>query len=118
MALPKFVHMTEVGPRDGLQNEKQMVPVDVKVGLCERLLHAGVTSLEVHAADAPDRLGPARFVRVEVSSSFSWASLAQLTRRLAAVRPGVVVERASTDGAGTEARLHLVLLAPFHEGAG
>ena len=31
MALPGKVHIVEVGPRDGLQNEKQMIPAAVKV---------------------------------------------------------------------------------------
>jgi hydroxymethylglutaryl-CoA lyase len=53
MALPTIVHLTEVGPRDGLQNEKQPVPVDVKVGLCERLLDAGVRSLEATSFVSP-----------------------------------------------------------------
>ncbi len=56
MALPKFVYMTEVGPRDGLQNEKSLVPVDVKVGLCERLLDAGVSSLEVTSFVSPRKI--------------------------------------------------------------
>ncbi len=79
---------------------------------------AGVTSLEVHTADTPDRIGPATFVRVDVISSFSWASLAALTRRVAVDRPGAVVERVSTEGEGSDARLHLVLLAPYRETAG
>lgn len=79
---------------------------------------ARVTGLEVHAAETPDRVGPATFVRAELSCSFSWASLAELTRRLAAERPGVVVERASTEGTGRDARLRMVILAPYREGAG
>lgn len=74
---------------------------------------AGMTSLDVHAAETPDQIGPARFVRVELGSSFTWSSLAVLMRRLAAVRPGYVVDRASAEGEGEQARLRLVLLAPF-----
>ena len=53
MSLPQRVHITEVGPRDGLQNEQQPVPVDVKVGLCERLLAAGVRYLEATSYVSP-----------------------------------------------------------------
>ena len=53
MSLPQRVHITEVGPRDGLQNEKQPVPVDIKVGLCERLLAAGVRNLETTSYVSP-----------------------------------------------------------------
>ena len=53
MALPKSVHITEVGPRDGLQNEKQPVPTDIKVELCERLLAAGVRNLEATSFVSP-----------------------------------------------------------------
>ncbi len=53
MNLPERVHITEVGPRDGLQNEQQPVPVDIKVGLCERLLAAGVRQLEATSFVSP-----------------------------------------------------------------
>ena len=53
MAIPKRVHLTEVGPRDGLQNEKQPVPAAVKVELCRRLLEAGVRQLEATSFVSP-----------------------------------------------------------------
>jgi hydroxymethylglutaryl-CoA lyase len=53
MELPSRVLITEVGPRDGLQNEKQPVPTDVKVELCERLLDAGVRQLEATSFVSP-----------------------------------------------------------------
>ena len=40
--LPNAVRIVDVGPRDGLQNEKAIVPTDVKVALIERLADAGV----------------------------------------------------------------------------
>ena len=43
---PKKVKMVEVGPRDGLQNEKDFVPIDVKVDLINRLTDAGFTNIE------------------------------------------------------------------------
>jgi isopropylmalate/homocitrate/citramalate synthase len=46
MRLPKRVRMVEVGPRDGLQNEKTAVPAAVKIALIERLADAGLTVVE------------------------------------------------------------------------
>jgi hydroxymethylglutaryl-CoA lyase len=44
--LPKRVLIYEVGPRDGLQNEQTVVPVEVKVELVERLVAAGLKIVE------------------------------------------------------------------------
>jgi hydroxymethylglutaryl-CoA lyase len=41
------VRIVEVGPRDGLQNEKIMVPTATKIALVERLAAAGLRSIEV-----------------------------------------------------------------------
>lgn len=49
MALPSKVRIVEVGPRDGLQNEKQTVPTAVKIELIKRLAEAGLQSIEVGA---------------------------------------------------------------------
>lgn len=46
MTLPKRVKIVEVGPRDGLQNEPQLVPAAVKIELIERLAEAGLTAIE------------------------------------------------------------------------
>lgn len=53
MKLPNRVTMTEVGPRDGLQNEKQPVPAKTKIELCARLLDAGVRNLEATSFVSP-----------------------------------------------------------------
>ena len=45
-SLPKRVLIYEVGPRDGLQNEQTVVPVEVKVELVERLVAAGLKIVE------------------------------------------------------------------------
>ncbi|MGC4113054.1 MAG: hypothetical protein QM747_22075 [Nocardioides sp.] len=44
--LPERVTIYEVGPRDGLQNEKELVPVEVKEELVRRLLAAGLPIVE------------------------------------------------------------------------
>lgn len=47
MTLPKYVKIVEVGPRDGLQNEKSgIVATDVKLGLIRRLEVAGLPVIE------------------------------------------------------------------------
>jgi hydroxymethylglutaryl-CoA lyase len=46
VALPGFVTITDVALRDGLQNHPQTVPTDVKLALLDRLLAAGITTLE------------------------------------------------------------------------
>lgn len=44
--LPARVRIHEVGPRDGLQNEKALVPVAVKAEFIRRLAEAGLTTIE------------------------------------------------------------------------
>ncbi|KZD01552.1 hydroxymethylglutaryl-CoA lyase [Oceanibaculum pacificum] len=46
MALPGRVKIVEVGPRDGLQNEAQVIPAAVKVALIDRLSAAGLPVVE------------------------------------------------------------------------
>ena len=45
--LPARVEIYEVGPRDGLQNEQAVVPVEVKAEFVRRLLTAGLTTVEL-----------------------------------------------------------------------
>jgi hydroxymethylglutaryl-CoA lyase len=53
MKLPERVRLTDVGPRDGLQNEKTLVPTDVKVGLIDLLTEAGLPSVEATSFVSP-----------------------------------------------------------------
>jgi len=53
MSLPTRVQLIDVGPRDGLQNEKQPVPAAVKIGLVQRLQDAGLTEIEVTSFVSP-----------------------------------------------------------------
>jgi hydroxymethylglutaryl-CoA lyase len=48
-----FVRLVEVGPRDGLQNEKAEVPTEAKVELIERLADAGLPAVEATAFVSP-----------------------------------------------------------------
>lgn len=51
--LPQRVKVVEVGPRDGLQNEKQPVPTDVKIALIDRLSAAGFANIEATSFVSP-----------------------------------------------------------------
>ena len=53
MNLPHRVKLIDVGPRDGLQNEKQPVPAAVKVELVHRLQAAGLKEIEVTSFVSP-----------------------------------------------------------------
>jgi len=46
MKYPKHVNLVEVGPRDGLQNEKQEIPAAIKIELVNRLSDAGFRNVE------------------------------------------------------------------------
>ncbi len=51
--LPAAVKIVEVGPRDGLQNEKQTITADVKIELVNRLSDAGIPNIEAASFVSP-----------------------------------------------------------------
>ncbi|MBK5206551.1 MAG: hydroxymethylglutaryl-CoA lyase [Polaromonas sp.] len=53
MKLPTKVKLVDVGPRDGLQNEKSQVPAAVKIELVQRLQDAGIKDIEVTSFVSP-----------------------------------------------------------------
>jgi len=53
MPLPSQVRIIDVGPRDGLQNEKQPVPAAAKIELVHRLQAAGLQEIEVTSYVSP-----------------------------------------------------------------
>ena len=53
MKMPPRVKLVDVGPRDGLQNEKEPVPAEVKIGLVHRLQDAGLKEIEVTSFVSP-----------------------------------------------------------------
>jgi hydroxymethylglutaryl-CoA lyase len=53
MKLPSKVALIDVGPRDGLQNEKGAVPAAVKIELVHRLQDAGLKEIEVTSFVSP-----------------------------------------------------------------
>ena len=53
MNFPERVKIVEVGPRDGLQNESETVPAEIKVQLIEMLVDAGLPVVESGAFVSP-----------------------------------------------------------------
>ena len=53
MNLPTRIQLIDVGPRDGLQNEKSPVPAAIKIELVHRLQAAGLTEIEVTSYVSP-----------------------------------------------------------------
>jgi hydroxymethylglutaryl-CoA lyase len=52
-AMPQAVSLMEVGPRDGLQNEKQFVATEEKIRLIESLVDAGIKRIEITSFVSP-----------------------------------------------------------------
>jgi hydroxymethylglutaryl-CoA lyase len=53
MTIPKRVRIVEVGPRDGLQNEKKTVDTNTKIQLISQLASAGLTNIEAGSFVSP-----------------------------------------------------------------
>ena len=51
--IPEKIQIVEVGPRDGLQNEKEWVPTETKILLIEKLADAGLTKIEATSFVSP-----------------------------------------------------------------
>ena len=51
--IPEKIQIVEVGPRDGLQNEKEWVPTKIKISLIEKLADAGLTKIEATSFVSP-----------------------------------------------------------------
>ncbi len=78
--LPTSVQIIEVGPRDGLQNERQSIPTDVKVEFIERLQSAGLKHIEATSFVSPKwvpQMADAREVltRIHRSPGVTYAAL-------------------------------------------
>ena len=55
-AQPTRVRITDVGPRDGLQNEGQFVPTEAKAAFVRGLIDAGLREIEITSFVRPDRI--------------------------------------------------------------
>jgi len=53
LSLPKKVRLFEVGPRDGLQNEKELVTLEDKIELVNRLSQTGLSHIETGSFVSP-----------------------------------------------------------------
>ncbi|TQR21052.1 hydroxymethylglutaryl-CoA lyase [Psychrobacillus vulpis] len=67
-SLPNKVTIIEVGPRDGLQNEKNEVPTEVKLEFIEKLQIAGVKEMELSSFVSPKWVPQMKDAKVIVES--------------------------------------------------
>ena len=90
-SLPKQVKIVEVGPRDGLQNEKESVPAEVKIELVNRLTSAGFQNIEAASFVSP------KWVPQMATSKEVMAAIAR--------KPGVIYSALTPNMQGFEAAL-------------
>jgi len=91
MLLPINVKIVEVGPRDGLKNEKETIPAEIKIELVNRLTRAGFSNIEAASFVSPKWV-PQMATSVQV--------MAGITRK-----PGVVYSALTPNMQGFEAAL-------------
>ncbi|MDH4873657.1 hydroxymethylglutaryl-CoA lyase [Pseudomonas sp. BN515] len=95
MNIPRKVRLVEVGPRDGLQNEKQPISVADKVRLVDDLTAAGISYVEVGSFVSPkwvpQMAGSAEvFAQIQRKAGVTYAALAPNLKGFeAAVEAGV-----------------------------
>lgn len=89
--MPKQVKIVEVGPRDGLQNEKETIPAEVKVELVDRLTRAGFPNIEAASFVSP------KWVPQMATSAEVMARIAR--------KPGVIYSALTPNMKGFEAAL-------------
>lgn len=58
VSLPSAVTLVEVGPRDGLQNEHQILPTQDKIKMIDQLSESGLKYIEIGSFVRPDRIPP------------------------------------------------------------
>ena len=89
MSLPHKVKIVEVGPRDGLQNEKETIPAEVKIELVNRLTQAGFVNIEAASFVSP------KWVPQMATSTEVMAGIAR--------KPGVIYSALTPNMKGFEA---------------
>ncbi|HEX8404439.1 MAG TPA: hydroxymethylglutaryl-CoA lyase, partial [Duganella sp.] len=89
--LPRQVKIVEVGPRDGLQNEKASVPAEIKIALVNRLTSAGFQNIEAASFVSP------KWVPQMATSAEVMAAIGR--------KPGVVYSALTPNMQGLEAAL-------------
>ena len=53
MTFPNKVNLYEVGPRDGLQNEKDIIPTEIKINFINKLIDCNFKSIEIGSFVSP-----------------------------------------------------------------
>jgi hydroxymethylglutaryl-CoA lyase len=91
MSFPSKVKIVEVGPRDGLQNEKETIGADIKIALIDRLTQAGFANIEAASFVSP------KWVPQMATSAEVMAGIAR--------KPGVVYSVLTPNMKGFEAAL-------------
>ena len=91
MSFPIKVKIVEVGPRDGLQNEKETIGADIKIALVDRLTQAGFANIEAASFVSP------KWVPQMATSAEVMAGIAR--------KPGVVYSVLTPNMKGFEAAL-------------
>ena len=98
MSYPSSVRIVEVGPRDGLQNEKIIVDVNTKVELITQLREAGLTYIEAGSFVSPKWV-PQMAGSHEVFAALSMQPSSNLDITYAALTPNMQgLDRAIASG--------------------
>jgi len=104
--LPKQVTMYEVGPRDGLQNEKEVIPTELKVELIERLARTGLKWVEATSFVSPKKI-PQMADSIEV--------MTRLKRQPGIIYPVLVPNDKGYENATKTKCTHLAVMAAASE---
>jgi len=67
LIFPKFVKIVEVGPRDGLQNEKTLVSTVDKIKLINGLSKTGLQAIEVTSFVSPKWVPQVKFIKKKLA---------------------------------------------------
>jgi hydroxymethylglutaryl-CoA lyase len=95
MAFPKKVTIVEVSPRDGLQNEKMIVPTEVKIDFINQLSKTGLSVIEATSFVSPKWIPQLAdheivFAKIDKSQSISYPVLVPNVKGLqSAMKVGV-----------------------------
>lgn len=84
---PKKITITEVGPRDGLQNERTLVPFETKVELINLLSQTGLQEIEATSFVSPKSIpqladGDAVFQNIDKAPNIAYSALVPNERGL------------------------------------
>ena len=108
-----FVTVVEVGPRDGLQNQKQNLSATIKIELIDRLSECGLKVIESGSFDRAVRSGAKEIaVFTAASETFSKRNTnCSINESIARLKP--VTEQAKTAGIRIRAYVSCVLGCPY-----